>query len=92
MAQLTADDYREIRKDFFRMGFGKEEFKALAGGMPPEPALLAGLQSLEDAMVANFASMKLGMDAAFGRTTTNVGCQKIMAAYLRWKIRDLLGV
>jgi hypothetical protein len=92
MAQLTDADYAEIRDDFFRMGFGKEEMKALAGGLPTQAALLAGLQTFEDTLVSAFAGMKTDFDTAISRTTTNAGCQKILAAYLRWKVKQLLGV
>ena len=92
MATLNNADYKEIRAAFYRMGFGKEEFQALSGGMPNQAQLLAGLQAIEDFMVGNFATMKSNMDTALTRTTTNPGAQKIVAAYLRWKINELLGV
>lgn len=92
MATLTTADYQEIRDDFYRLGFGKEEMKALSGGLPTQAQLLAGLQTFEDALVNAFAGMKTDFDTAIGRTTTNAGCQKVLAAYLRWKINELLGV
>jgi hypothetical protein len=91
MAVMTDSDVAEIRDDFFRLGFGKEEYKALAGGMPNEAQRKAGLQAIEDFFVSNFATIKSGLDTGLSRTTTNQGAQKIIAAYLRWKIKQLLG-
>ena len=90
MAQLTEADYREIRQEFYRFGFGKEECKALAS-LPNAAQFLAGLQTFEDTLIGAFAGMKADFDTATGRTWTNIGVQKILAAYLRWKIKQLLG-
>ena len=92
MAVLTMADYGQIREDFYRLGFGKEEIAALAGGTPTSTEFLAGLQTFEDTLVNGFASMKTAFDSATGSTFTNTGCQKILAAYLRWKVRNLLGI
>lgn len=91
MATLTDANVKEIRRDFFRMGFGKEEYKALAGGLPSETEQKAGLQAIEDFFVSNFATIKAALDTGLNRTTTNPGAQKIIAAYFRWKIGVLLG-
>jgi hypothetical protein len=91
MAQLVAADYRELRKQCFTVGLGKEELKALAGGMPSESQLMAAFQYLEDQTVSGFAALKSGMDTELGKTTTNAGAQKMMAAYYIWKAKNILG-
>lgn len=92
MAILNAADYRDIRKTIYRVGFGKEELKALTGGMPNETQLLAGFQSMEDRLVAQFANFKTDFQTAIGgKTITNAGMQKVLAGYLVWKINNLLG-
>ena len=80
-----------IRKQVYKSGTGKEELKALAGGLPNEAALMAGFQYLEDQTVNGFASLKTGLDTALGKTMTNTGAQKMIAAYYMWKIKQILG-
>lgn len=85
MATLTTADYRELRESVYRAGAGKEELKLLAG-LPNEAKLLAMFQSQEDFLVANFATLKSGIDTALGITTTNALARKLVAGYLLWKI------
>ena len=92
MADITAH-YRELRKSVYATGLGKEELKALTGGLPSKAELLAAFQGLEDAVVAAYPTWKSGLEADLGGVTlTNPAAQKLIAGYLRWKIKNLLGV
>ena len=90
MAALTPTDYGEIRNSIYRAGLGKEELKALPA-LPTATQLLAAFQSLEDDMVSFFPTLKAGIDTELGLTTSNMLAQKIVAGYLLWKIKKLLG-
>ena len=85
MAQLTAADYKVIRKALYTAGAGKEELKALAS-LPTEATLMAIFQAAEDRTVAAFNLFKADLDAALGVTTTVAAAKKVYAAYLKWKL------
>lgn len=91
MATIGPSDFGEIRDTMYRAGYGKEELKALAGGLPTKTALLAGLQAIEDRLVAQFASFKSDFETATGKTMTNAGMQKVLAAYFAWKLKKFTG-
>lgn len=90
MAVLTGADYKELRKSVYTTSNGKEELKALAS-LPTEAQLLGAFQSLENDLVAAFSTMKTNVETALGRSITVGLAQKIMAAYLVWKLRKLRG-
>lgn len=90
MAVLQPEDYRELRKNVYQAGKGKEELKALPN-LPNNVQLFNAFQSLEDSFVASFAAFKSNMDTQLGVTTSSILAQKMMAGYLLWKINKLLG-
>lgn len=90
MAILTDKDYGEIRDSIYRKGVGKEDLKSLAT-LPSKAQLKAAFQSLENDMVAAFPSMKANVEAALGVGITNALMQKLLAGYLVWKIKQVLG-
>lgn len=85
MAILTNEDYGPLRKSLYRAGFGKEELKALLGGLPSEAQLLAAFQVIEDLWADNAVQIKADLEAALGRTITNALAKKIGRAWLEWK-------
>ena len=92
MADITPH-YSDLRKSVYAQGLGKEELKALPGGLPSKAELIAAFQGLEDAVVAAYPTWKSGLEADLGGVTlTNPAAQKIIAGYLKWKIQVLLGV
>ena len=85
--------YRELRKSVYAAGLGKEELKALIGGLPDKSEMIAAFQGLEDAVVAAYPNWKSDLQTNLGGVTlTNPAAQKIIAGYLKWKIKNLLGV
>ena len=89
MAQLTAADYRQLRKSVYSVGAGKEEIKALPGGVPSEAKILDMFQDLEDDTVSHFATQQSIIETALGVTPTLPLEKKIMVAYYLWKIEQL---
>jgi hypothetical protein len=85
MAVLTNDDYGKLRRALYRAGFGKEELKALVGGLPDESHLLAAFQVLEDLWSNNAAQVKTNMEAALGISISNALAKKIGRAWLEIK-------
>lgn len=90
MAALTNSDYAELRDSVYRFGAGKEELKAL-GSLPSKAQVLAMFQAQEDHFVSSYSTIKGLIDAQLGVTTTNPLAQKLIAGYLRWKIKKILG-
>lgn len=91
MAILTATDVGEIRDSIYQVGLGKEELKALPA-IPSQSQQTTAFQSLEDRLVTLFSTLKSDIEAAFSFTITSTLAQKIVAGYLRWKIKKLLGI
>jgi hypothetical protein len=85
VAQLTADDYKTIRRYLYRAGYGKEELKSLPA-LPTESTLLEIFQAAEDRTVAAFLLFKADLDSLLGVTTTTAAAKKVYAAYLAWKL------
>lgn len=88
MAQLTAADYRVLRKAVYQKGAGKEELKSLPS-LPNESTLLAIFQAAEDRTVAAFTAFKADLDGLLGVTTTVAAAKKVYAAYLSWKLTNV---
>lgn len=85
MAVLTGADYGELRNSVYQLGKGKEELKALAF-LPNKSQVLAAFQAIEDFWEANKATLKADVDTALGVTTTAAFAEKILAAWLSWKV------
>lgn len=90
MATLTNADYAELRDSVYRFGAGKEELKAL-GSLPSKAQVLAMFQAQEDHFVSDFATIKALIDTELGITTTNPLATKLIAGYLEWKVKKILG-
>ena len=91
MAQLTADDYKVIRKSVYRNGAGKEELKTLAN-LPSESLLLAIFQSAEDRTIAAFGQFRADMELALGIPSNAFSlalAKKIYIAYIQWKLTHI---
>lgn len=86
MAQLTNDDYRELRRTVYRWGDGKDELKARPN-LPSETELRGAFQAIEDWWSDNQASLKAAIDAAIGFTTSAALARKIGKAWLIWKFK-----
>lgn len=87
---LTPSDYSQLRDSLYRVGFGKEELKALSS-LPDKAHIMAAFQSLEDNLVAAFPAWKADLDTALGVTTTNALAQKAMVAFFAWRVRKAGG-
>lgn len=90
MAVLTDKDYGEIRDTAYRKGFGKEELKALPV-LPSKAQLKAAFQSLETDLVAAYPGLKVNVETALGVSISASLMNKLLAAYLVWKIKQVLG-
>lgn len=84
MAVLTNSDYTELRKAVYRLGFGKEELKALPY-LPNKSQLKAVFQEIEDYWENNQVTLKSDMDAAMGQTMTNPLAKKFGKVWMKWK-------
>lgn len=88
MAQLTAADYKQIRRAVYQAGAGKEELKSLAG-LPNEAKLLAVFQAAEDRTVAAFVAFRADLETILGIPTNAASlalARKVYVAYLTWKM------
>lgn len=91
MAQLTASDYKAIRKDCYRPSFGKEELKLLAA-LPNESKMMQIFQAAEDRAVAAFALFRADMEAALSIPSNAASlalATKLFASYCVWKVNNL---
>jgi hypothetical protein len=97
MAVLSNDDYRKIREYFYRKGFGKEEFKALVGGLPSSTNIRAAFQKLEDSMTTDtipqaavgltiFQALKTAFENTLGVTISNALFNHCFRAWINWKL------
>lgn len=85
MAQLTAADYKRLRKLLYSITNAKPDLKALPN-LPSETQLMAAFQFLEDDWTGRQAALKAGVDAALARTTTNALARKIGETWMMFKI------
>lgn len=86
MAILTNDDFAEMRRDYFTLGQGKEDFK----GTNPVVNKKAVLQAIEDYWeeMATKLAIKADMDAANGGVTlTNPQAKILGRAWLKNKAK-----
>jgi len=93
MAQLTSADYRDIRDDCYRPGFGKVELKLLAS-LPNETTMMSAFQAAEDRTVAAFALFRSDMESALGipqNAASLTLAQKLFASYCVWKVKSIRG-
>jgi hypothetical protein len=86
MTVLTNQDYGKIRDIIYRLGWGKEELKALSR-LPNKSELKAAFQAIEDSWVANEAGMKSDLDTALSQTTTNAFAKKFAKAWAAWRFK-----
>lgn len=84
MAQLTEQDFQEMRDAVYRLGHGKEELKAEVG-LPTETSWRAAFQAIEDGMVAASPGIKVSVQTALGRTITATLYKKLFRVWLRWR-------
>lgn len=89
MATLTGSDYAELRNEFLRSGWGKDEVKSELGvlGKPSQPELLAAFQSIENDMLSVSPTIKANFDAAIGGATSNALFKMAMRVWFRWRDR-----
>ena len=87
MSTLTNADKTIMKREYFRLGHGKEEFKGVNPSMNGVE-LLAVLQAIEDAWQDNKATVKTAMDVAANTTLTNAQAKVIGRAWLQWKARE----
>jgi hypothetical protein len=84
MAILGPADYRDMRRQLYSPGDGKEELKARPN-LPNEAQLKAAFQVFEDFWENNKVSVKASLDTAIGFTTTAALAKKIGRVWLFWK-------
>ena len=85
MAVITTAHVREIWKDLYRKGSGKEEIKA--SPLPTPAQIKAIIQAIEDSWAANLPAMKADMDAAAGITLANSTAKVYGRAWLDHKAK-----
>ena len=88
MAVITKPDVTEMKRGYFQLGQGKEEFKGLNPSMHGGQ-LLAVFQAIEDDWnsPAHKTSLKADMDAAAGKTLTNSQAKVLGRAWLKFKAK-----
>jgi len=87
MAVLTQFDVTEMKRDYFRLGQGKEEFKGSTNPSMTGEQLLAVLQAIENKWASNKIGLKMAMDVAAGKTLTNAQVKVLGRAWLRFKAK-----
>jgi hypothetical protein len=85
MGAITNAHVREVWRELYRKGAGKEEIKA--SPLPSPAEIKAILQAIEDAWVANLPTMKAAMDTAAGVTLANSTAKVYGRAWLALKAR-----
>ena len=93
MANLTWDDYRDLRSHLYRQGSGKEELKALSR-LPNKNELMSMLQAIEDWFTNGFLnvptkSLKEAFETGLGQAAPNQLVHKIVGVWFRWKAGKL---
>lgn len=83
MAVLTDSEYGALKRALYTKGKGKEELKALVGGLPNKTQTKAAFQSLEDNISTAFTSFKSNCESYIGTTLTVSQAKKINAVFIQ---------
>ena len=87
MATLTAADYGALRRAVYRVGFGKDELKALPV-LPKQSELLAAFQAIETTMTTNFPALKTATETALGQPLSTLLMTRFFEAWVEWKLAN----
>jgi len=90
MAALDWNDYKELRQQTYKQGYGKEELKTL-DPFPNKQTLMNTFQAIEDWFVAAYPALKLEIETVLGQSITNTLAQKLVRVWFLWKASRLLG-
>ena len=98
MAVLTNQDYADLRNEWYRSGFGKEELKALPA-LPSSTQIKAAFQAIEDTFTTAvipqgavgmtvIGAIKLQFDSALGVATSQALFISALRVWFRWRDRQ----